>query len=115
MNIEDLANYALTASDDDEMLELQAIVAGLLFLGAEEACLSKIHTRNPSWLYLCHPQLLPNSRIMTSWTQLYESYDNHSYITTMGFDVSTFIRPKLRGSVLSGSHRTAISSPIDAL
>ncbi|KAG2755630.1 hypothetical protein P692DRAFT_20869012 [Suillus brevipes Sb2] len=83
MNIEDLANYALAASDDDEILELQAIVAGLLFLSAEEVRLSKIRTHNPSRLYLCRPQLLPNPRVMTPWTQLYESYDNRSYITTM--------------------------------
>ncbi|KAG2336686.1 hypothetical protein BDR05DRAFT_978730 [Suillus weaverae] len=50
----------------------------------------KIRVRNPSHLYLCHPQLLPSPHVMTPWTQLYESYNDCAYITTMGFDVTTF-------------------------
>ena len=76
--------------DDDEMLELQAILVGVLALGAEHVRLQKNHFRNPSRLYLCRPQLLPNPRILTPWTQLYESNNDRAYITTMGFDVATF-------------------------
>ena len=77
-------------ADDDEMLQLQAALVGVLILGAKEARLMKIRVRHPSRLYLCRPQLLPSPRFMTPWTQLYESYNDRAYITTMGFDVTTF-------------------------
>ncbi|KAG2047512.1 hypothetical protein BDR06DRAFT_985145 [Suillus hirtellus] len=87
MDIETLMQQAFA---DDEMLELQAAVVSVLILGAEEAHLMKTRVRNPSRLYLCHPQLLSNPCVMTLWTQLYESYNDHAYITTMGFNITTF-------------------------
>ncbi|KAG2076690.1 hypothetical protein BDR04DRAFT_1125703 [Suillus decipiens] len=72
------------------MLQLQAALVSVLFLGVEEAHWMKIHVRNPSRLYLCQPQLLPSPHFMTPWTQLYESYNNRAYITMMGFNVTTF-------------------------
>jgi hypothetical protein len=86
----DAAVLAELVFDDDEMLELQAILVGVLALGAEHVRLQKNRLRNPSRLYLCRPQLLPNPRILTPWTQLYESNNDRAYITTMGFDVATF-------------------------
>ncbi|KIK34262.1 hypothetical protein CY34DRAFT_26895 [Suillus luteus UH-Slu-Lm8-n1] len=88
MDIETLMQYA--CADDDEMLQLQAALVGVLILGAEGARLMKIRVCNPSRLYLCRPQLLPSPRTMTPWAQLYESYNDCAYITTMGFDVATF-------------------------
>src|SRR6267154_3473405 len=88
MDIETLMQYAFV--DDDKMLQLQAALVGVLILGAEEARLMKICVRHPSHLYLCPPQLLPSPHFMTPWTQLYESYNDRAYITTMGFDVTTF-------------------------
>ena len=55
MDIETLMQYAF-ADDDDEMLQLQAALVGVLILGVEEARLMKICVRNPSRLYLCRPQ-----------------------------------------------------------
>src|SRR6267154_2002836 len=85
MDIETLMQYAF--ADDDEMLQLQAALVGVLILGAEEG---KYVFAIASRLYLCRPQLLPSPRFMTPWTQLYESYNDRAYITTMGFNVTTF-------------------------
>lgn len=49
-----------------------------------------IHQRNQTRNYLCHPQLLPNSCIGTPWQALFQSLNDHAYITTMGFNVETF-------------------------
>jgi hypothetical protein len=87
MDIEALMQHAFA---DDETLELQAALISVLILDVEEARLMKNRVRNPSRLYLCRPQLLPNPRVMTPWTQLYESYNDRAYITTMGFDITTF-------------------------
>ncbi|KAG2068255.1 hypothetical protein BDR04DRAFT_1129300 [Suillus decipiens] len=67
-----------------------AALTGILILDAEEAHLMKNCLQNPPWLYLCHPQLLLNPCIITPWMQLYESYNDHAYITMMRFDVTTF-------------------------
>ncbi|KAJ7732428.1 hypothetical protein B0H16DRAFT_1279072, partial [Mycena metata] len=41
-------------------------------------------------LYLCHPQLLRNPRFDTPWQVLHASASDRAYITTMGFDITTF-------------------------
>ena len=46
--------------------------------------------RKPHQLYLCCRELMPNPRIDTPWQQLWESQEDHAFITTMGFDVKTF-------------------------
>jgi hypothetical protein len=74
-------------NDEEEELKM---VAATLVAGVELARLHRIESRNPSRLYLCRPQLLPNPRLNTPWQALYESQNDRAFITTMGFDVRTF-------------------------
>jgi hypothetical protein len=75
--------------DDDEMdLERLATAAGIILLGAEEACILHAERRKNSRLYLCRPQLLPNPRLDTPWQALHASCNDRAF--TMGFDVRTF-------------------------
>jgi hypothetical protein len=74
----------------DLLIEAQGALGLVLILGAEESRKSRARRRNPSRLYLCRPQLLPNPRTLTPWQQVYESQDDRAFITTTGFDVATF-------------------------
>ncbi|KAI0726542.1 hypothetical protein C8Q72DRAFT_765923, partial [Fomitopsis betulina] len=40
--------------------------------------------------YLTRTELLPDPCIDTPWQRLWESQNNHTFITTMGVDVATF-------------------------
>jgi hypothetical protein len=75
----------------DETLFCQATAAAMIiYLGAEQSRLLRAERRQPSRLYLCRPQLLPNPRINTPWQRLYHSRSDRAYITTMGVNVDTF-------------------------
>ena len=50
--------------EDYENTQITAM-AGLIFIGVEEARLSCACNRNPSWLYLRRAQLLPNPHANT--------------------------------------------------
>ena len=67
-----------------------AVALALIHIGAEEAHQLRVRRRQPSRLYLCCDQLLPNPRFGTPWEALYTSRSNRAFITTMGFDVETF-------------------------
>ncbi|KIK71719.1 hypothetical protein GYMLUDRAFT_236011 [Collybiopsis luxurians FD-317 M1] len=74
--------------EDEEQFNL-FILATLAFgvLSREDAC---IRRRNPSRLYLTRPQLMPNPRLESPWIHLWRGQNDHAFITTMGFDVTTF-------------------------
>jgi hypothetical protein len=91
--------YALIQQEeeDDEdaheqELEQSAALAAvaLMVIGGEESRRLRTERRQPSRLYLCRPQLLPNPRKDTPWQVLYQSQSNRAFITTMGFDVDAF-------------------------
>ena len=64
--------------------------AALLITGADVGRLLCNERRNPTRNYLCRPQLQPNPRTGTAWQVLFNSENDHAYITTMGFNVDTF-------------------------
>jgi hypothetical protein len=75
----------------DDTTTSQAIAAAMIiYLDAEEVHLLRVQQRQPSQLYLCRPQLLPNPRKNTPWQCVYNSHCDWAYITTMGVNVETF-------------------------
>src|SRR5690348_9832832 len=74
--------------DDEE--ETTALAVGIVTAGAEYSRQHRANQRNPSRLYLTRAQLLPHPRVDTPWQHLYTSHHDRAFITTMGFDVSTF-------------------------
>ena len=64
--------------------------AALLITAAETARLFRNEKRHPSRNYLTRLDLPPNPRFGTAWTHLFDSQNDHVFITTMGFDVRTF-------------------------
>src|SRR5687767_5501823 len=76
---------------EEEEEELRAIAAvGLVVYGLEQARQHRAKCRFERRLYLTRPDLLPNPRADTPWQALYESQNDHAFITTMGFDVAAF-------------------------
>lgn len=76
-------------AQEDEEYEL-AFAAATIIAGAELAWEIHVQRCNPSHLYLCHSQLLPNPCVATPWQALYNSQNDQAFITTMGFNVETF-------------------------
>ena len=78
--------------DLEQELEQSAALAAvaLMVIGAEESPRLHAECRQPSQLYLCRPQLLPNPCKETPWRVLYQSRSDHTFITTMGFYVDAF-------------------------
>jgi len=75
----------------------QAILAGLLFWGAEEE-----HKAHLAWCwahrrYLTHPDLIPNPHLTSPWQTLHHNHQDQSFITTMGLDCCTFDKILLSG------------------
>jgi hypothetical protein len=73
---------------DSEMR--MAVALAVIHIGAEEAHQLHVWHHQPSCLYLCRDQLLPNPCFGTPWEALYTSRSNRAFITMMGFDVETF-------------------------
>ena len=78
--------------DLEQELEQSAALAAvaLMVIGAEESRMLCVECKQPSRLYLCQPQLLPNPHKDTPWQVLYQSRSDCTFITTMGFDVDAF-------------------------
>lgn len=76
--------------EEEEDLMMTGAFLATFLSGIFMSHTDRIQHHNPSRLYLCRPQLLPNPRIGTPWQQLLASEDDRAYITTMGFDVVTF-------------------------
>ncbi|KIJ35575.1 hypothetical protein M422DRAFT_51454 [Sphaerobolus stellatus SS14] len=66
-------------------------IAGLLLSGAEMEQEAWVERRHNHCLYLKHPKLLRNPRGATPWQKLFHSQNHRAFITTMGFDVATFL------------------------
>ena len=73
----------------DEEYDL-GLIASVIIIGAEIGRQARINNCHENRLYLTHSQLLPDPRLATPWQVLYDSWSDHAFITTMGFDVQTF-------------------------
>ncbi|KAJ3511828.1 hypothetical protein NLJ89_g3878 [Agrocybe chaxingu] len=76
-------------ADEDFLLGAGATVAVIL-TGIEDLRQRRAERRNPSHLYLCRAQLLPDPHQNTPWQVLYKSQNDRAFITTMGFDTALF-------------------------
>ena len=96
--MDEIAHALIQQEEEDEEgdleqgLEQSAALAAvaLMVIGVEVSCRLRAERRQPSPLYLCRPQLLPNPHKDTPWQVLYQSCSDHAFITTMGFDVDAF-------------------------
>ena len=75
-------------ADDDQQVIASLLIP--LLLGAEIHRQIRAHRRSESRHSLTRPLLLPDPRVNTPWQQLLESKADRGFITTMGFDVTTF-------------------------
>jgi hypothetical protein len=87
--------YALQAARDIEHLEHDAEYAkqaamAFFIAGIEHARQERIRIRHAKRVYLTRFDLLRNPRFGTPWQHLYKSQNDRAFITTMGFDTSTF-------------------------
>src|SRR6267154_4882715 len=78
-----------TRKIDEE--ESALIVAAAVLVGTELTRQEHIDRRQPRRLYLCRAQLLPNPWMSTPWQALFASQNDRAFITTMGFDMETFV------------------------
>ncbi|KAJ7747549.1 hypothetical protein B0H16DRAFT_1320279 [Mycena metata] len=94
MDLDVFASHQQLADIEEDELDEEHRLAGattaIIVLGAIEARRLRAERRKPSRLYLCRPQLLRNPRGATAWQVLYRTRNDRAYITTMGFDVTTF-------------------------
>ena len=87
--------YALQASQDTEQLEHDAEYAkqaamAFFLAGIEHAHQERIRICYAKRVYLTWFDLLRNPRFGTPWQRLYKSQNDRAFITTMGFNTSTF-------------------------
>jgi hypothetical protein len=75
---------------DEDDCEQVVVALAAIALGLELLHQDRVRHRNPSRLYLTRKDLLPSPHSDTPWQRLRASKDDRAYITTMGFDVSTF-------------------------
>lgn len=73
--------------NDDDVLP---VTLALIIISILKARATRVCRRNVNRLYLRRQDLLPNSRIGTPWEVLWSGQDDRAFITTMGFDVTTF-------------------------
>ena len=74
----------------DEEYDL-GLIASVIIIGAEISHQAHIDNCHENQLYLTRSQLLPDPCLATPWQVLYDSRSDHAFITTMGFDVQTFM------------------------
>ncbi|KAF9058001.1 hypothetical protein BJ165DRAFT_1398167 [Panaeolus papilionaceus] len=80
-----------TFGDDDADEELACIaLLGVIIAGAVQSRTARNDRRREHRRYLIRNDLLPNPRYGTPWQALYHSFSDRAFITTMGFDVTTF-------------------------
>ena len=111
--MDEIAHTLIQQEEEDEEGDLeqeleQSAALALMVIGAEESRMLRAERRQPSRLYLCRPQLLPNPRKDTPWQVLYQSRSDRAFITTMGFDVDAF-----EHIIKSGFARMWYERPID--
>ncbi|CAK5283822.1 unnamed protein product [Mycena citricolor] len=67
------------------------VALGLIGFGYAEAKRQK-----PNRLYMCWPQIPPNSCVNTPWKAMYVNGSDRAFITTMGIDTDMFSRERCR-------------------
>lgn len=76
---------------EEELRQRQVAALGVLvYVGAEESRQLRAERRNAHRTYLTRPELPPNPCIESAWQRLYRSQSDRAFITTMGFNVTTF-------------------------
>ena len=92
----DLLLHAITSQqqleidEESEFFDRVRLLIAVLIVGSNEDHAWAVANRRPRRQYLGRTSLLPNPRIGTPWTHLYESRNDRAFITTMGVDSSTF-------------------------
>ena len=84
------SQHQLEIDDDREFLDQVRLLAAVLIVGSNEDHAWSVENRRPRRQYLGRMNLLPNPRVGTPWTRLYENHEDRAFITTMGVDTSTF-------------------------
>ena len=85
-----VSQYQLDADDDEEALDQVCLLTTVLVVGSNEDHAWLVENRRPRRQYLGRMNLLPNPRVGTPWTRLYENREDRAFITTMGIDTPTF-------------------------
>ena len=65
-------------------------MAAFLGFGAQVAQASRLACNWAHQTYLTHPELMPHPHLASPWLSLYNSQEDHRFITTMGMDTATF-------------------------
>jgi hypothetical protein len=84
------SQYHLEIDEEREFLDRAHLLTAVLIIGSNEDHAWLVENRRPRRQYLGRTNLLPNPRIGTPWTRLYENREDRAFITTMGLDTSTF-------------------------
>ena len=84
------SQHQLELDDDEEFLNRAHFLTAILIVGSNEDHAWSVRNRYPRRQYLGQMNLLPNPRVGTPWTHLYQNREDRAFITTMGVDVSTF-------------------------
>jgi hypothetical protein len=82
--------HQLELDEESELLDRARLLVAVLIVGSNEDHAWSVGNRHPRRQYLGRASLLPNPRLGTPWTRLYENHDNRAFITTMGIDAPTF-------------------------
>jgi len=85
-----ISQYQLETDEERETLDQVCLLTAVLIVGSNEDHAWSVENRRPRRQYLGRVILLPNPRIGTPWTRLYENHEDRAFITTMGIDTSTF-------------------------
>lgn len=80
----------LEAEENQETYDRLQLITVVLVIGSNEDHTWAVENQQPHQQYLRQAALLPNPWFGTPWTCLYTSYDNRTFIMTMGVNTSTF-------------------------
>ena len=84
------SQHQLETDEESEFQEQARLLAAILIIGSNEDHAWSIGNRRPRRQYIGRMSLLPNPRIGTPWTCLYDNQDDRAFITTMGINTATF-------------------------
>lgn len=84
------SEYQLEIDEEQELLDRACLLTAVLIVGSNEDHAWSVGNQRPRRQYLGRMSLLPNPRIGTPWTRLYEHREDRAFITTMGINTSTF-------------------------
>jgi hypothetical protein len=80
----------LEIDEENEFFDQVRLLTAVLIVGSNEDHAWSVENRRPRRQYLGRMNLLPNPRMGTPWTRLYENHDDRAFITTMGIDTTAF-------------------------